>query len=531
MFLGLDEFQIKSICSEISANNTFGPIRKTTRDEIVEDFKSVGYNTIIFDDEEKIAECAKYYAKGERICTYNNLPGRMKDYHMIVAIKKDIDKIQRSSIPKREDEYGTSILNIQIAKDGSHMSIKNRYNHTVRECDSTLNNDLNLLVPGLQEKVLGYYKITCLNWNKAYYPFIVNINGIYLKYKIERGNVYLGDFLLDRVNGVRCQDHSRWYVNCCPDNLCVLDFHNKEVVSPFKQCRQPSKATLLTRAMKENLLNSGNKECVDDLNIVFPDALKELLQCRKKALKYLAHYYNYDFQKPFKVTGLLGKFTSNSIKKITGSSDGTLLICKGEEVFCVVLDCGIFNGRLGMSSREYGIDNYRSKGNFETDRKSGKLGVFIIQQDSKYKREKKETPTKSYGYWDEFDKSGYNVSEARRQLRNRLERFKKNKLKKEVDAINYDPELKEIKEMFREIKEKLVFELSRAKASNDYRILSYVIDYKITWIVLDIEKLERKVTQKDFSSIKEATNMIKKIKEDIMDTAEEIESKYHESEM
>ena len=182
VFSELDEFQIKSICSEISANDTFGTVRETTQEEIIEDFKKAGYNTVIFDDEEKIAECKKYYAPGEVICTYNSLANRMNQYHMIVAIKNNIDKIKRSKTPQRDDEYGTSILNIQIAKNGSHMSIKNRYNHTVNECDSTLNNNLDLLVPGLQAKVLGYYNIAFLNKNKNYYKDIVNINGIYLKY-------------------------------------------------------------------------------------------------------------------------------------------------------------------------------------------------------------------------------------------------------------------------------------------------------------------------------------------------------------
>lgn len=53
VFSDLDEFQIKSICAEISANDTFGTIRETTQEEIVEDFKKAGYNTVIFDDEEK----------------------------------------------------------------------------------------------------------------------------------------------------------------------------------------------------------------------------------------------------------------------------------------------------------------------------------------------------------------------------------------------------------------------------------------------------------------------------------------------
>ena len=386
VFSELDEFQIKSICAEISANDTFGTIRETTQEEIIEDFNKAGYDTVIFDDEEKIAECKKYYASGEVICTYNNLSGRMSQYHMLVAIKKDIDKIQRSKTPKREDEYGTSILNIQIAKNGSHMSIKNRYNHTVSECDSTFNNNLDLLVPGLQAKVLGYYNIASLNKNKICYRNIAKINGVYLKYVTEVENVYFGNFVLDSKNGVRFADNGRYYVNTDRDNLCVLDFHDKKVIKLFNEGNQISKGTLLTRAMKENLLHSGNKESINELNIVFDNALKELLQCRRKALQFLACCYGYDFQKPFKVTGLLGKFTVNGIKKITGSNNGILLVCKGTEVRCVELNTGKLKIEVPRDKYKYSICNYYAKYDFEEDRKSGKLGVFIIQQDAEYKR-------------------------------------------------------------------------------------------------------------------------------------------------
>lgn len=531
VFSELDEFQIKSICSEISANDTFGTIRETTQDEIIEGFNKAGYDTVIFDDKEKIAECEKYYASGERICTYNDLSGRMRQYHMIVAIKKDIDKIQRSKNPKREDEYGTSILNIQIAKNGSHMSIKNRYNHTVSECDSTLNNNLDLLVPGLQAKVLGYYKIACLHKNKNYYNHIININGIYLKYCIEKNNVYFGNFVLDSKNGVRFEDNGRYYVNNCwansySDTPCVLDFHNKEVIKLFDERWQISKGTLLTRAMKENLLHSGNKERMNELNIVFPDALKELLQCRKKVLKYLACCYGYDFQKPFKVTGLLGKFTAKSIEKITGNNSGMLLVCKGANVKCVELNKGKFNVDVERAY-SYSIDNYCVKYDFEADRKSGKLGVFIIQQSNEYKREVKRTSTSyrySYSNNEIFDKSGCNVTEVREQLRYRLRKYKDDKRKREVDAISYEADLKEIKEMFSKLKAKLILKLSEANTYEEYSKLENVFDYRFVWMVGDIEKLEKKVTQNKFNTIKEATDSIASLKENIMNKMNKIES-------
>ena len=519
VFSELDEFQIKSICSEISANDTFGTIRETTQEEIIEDFKRAGYDTVIFDNEEKIAECKKYYAAGEVICTYNNLSGRMSQYHMLVAIKKDIDKIQRSKTPQREDEYGTSILNIQIAKNGSHMSIKNRYNHTVSECDSTLNNNLDLLVPGLQAKVLGYYNIASLNKNKNYYKNIAKINGVYLKYVTEVENVYFGNFVLDSKNGVRFADNGRYYVNTDRDNLCVLDFHDKKIIKLLDERNQISKGTLLTRAMKENLLHSGNKERINELNIVFDNALKELLQCRRKALQFLACCYGYDFQKPFKVTGLLGKFTANSIKKMTGSYDGILLVCKRTEVRCVELNGGVFEVKIPRDKYKYSIAEYYTKGDFEADRKSGKLGVFIIQQDAKYKREVKRTSSSYYCYnnrsSDEFDKSGCNITETRQALKYRLNKYKADKRKREVDSISYEADLKEIKEMFQTLKEKLLIKLSEAKTREEYSSIENIFNYRFVWMVRDIENFETNVTQNKFRTVKEATEDIKSLKEQI----------------
>lgn len=527
VFSELDEFQIKSICSEISSNDTFGTIRETTQEEIIDDFKKAGYDTVIFDDKKRIAECEKYYAPDERICTYNNLSGRMSQYYMLVAIKKDIDKIQRSKTPQRDDEYGTSILNIQIAKNGSHMSIKNRYNHTVSECDNTLNNNLDLLILGLQAKVLGYYKIACLNKNKNYYRDIVNVNGVYLKYDTEVENVYFGNFVLDNINGVRFADNGRYYVNADYNNLCVLDFHDKKVIKLFNERSQISKGTLLTRAMKENLLHSGNKEKIDELNIVFDNALKELLQCRKKALQYIACCYGYDFQKPFKVTGLLGKFTANSIKKITGSDNGILLVCKGAEVRCVKLNAGKFDTDVEFPRETYDclINYYYTKYNFESDRKSGKLGVFIIQQDAKYKREVKKFSNSYYYYHneDEFDKSGFNITETRNQLKSRLYKYKADKKKREVDLISYETDLKEIKKMFQTLKEKIILKLTEAQTIDEYKNVENVFDFRFIWMIQDIEKFEQKVTQNDFYSIEEATDSIKELKEKITEKTKKLD--------
>ena len=214
---------------------------------------------------------------------------------------------------------------------------------------------------------------------------------------------------------------------------------------------------------------------------------------------------------------------------MTGSYDGILLVCKGTEVRCVELNTGKFEIEIPRDKYKYSIVEYYRKSDFEEDRKSGKRGVFIIQQDAKYKREVKRTSSSYYCYSnrssDEFDKSGCNITEARQALEYRLNTYKADKRKREVDSISYETDLKEIKEMFQTLKEKLLVKLSEAKTSEDYRNIENIFDYRFAWMVNDIEKFENKVTQNNFRTIKEATDNIKSLKEQIEVKIKKIDGK------
>ena len=74
---------------------------------------------------EKQNAIKKYYAPGEEICTFRD-PERFKRYYIINAVRKDVDKIKRGNPPQRDDEYGTSVISIQVLKTGGFISIKNR---------------------------------------------------------------------------------------------------------------------------------------------------------------------------------------------------------------------------------------------------------------------------------------------------------------------------------------------------------------------------------------------------------------------
>lgn len=526
VFSELNEFDIKSLCTEISNSGTIGQIMETTQEEIIEAFKSAGYDKIIFDDESEIAECKKYYKNGEVICTYNNLQSRMREYHMLVAIKSNIDKVERSKNPQREDEYGTSILNIQIARNGSHMSIKNRYNHTVSEPDSTLNNNLDMLYMGLQSMVLGYYGFASLSNKKAHYNNIVNIGNVYLKYHTERNNIYYGSFVLDGVNGVRFTDSSRYYVTIGGEDSyynqpIVLDFKNKKAIDVSQdKNRINGKAPLLTRALQEGILSSDNKTEADTLKSAFQNAKKELLSCRKKALSYIHDAYGYDFTKPYKVTGFLGRFTAKSIEKETGSNTGILLVYSKNDMKVCELNNGKFYAKDLRKIYNYNIDTFYGQGDFETERKSGTTAMYVIQQEKQYIGKPKPEERRSYSYSyrqnePKLDKSGYDLTEVRTALSYRLNKYKTEKRAREASEIDYTQDIADIENSFASLKNEVITALTNAKTSNDYDKIRNVVDYNFVWVVRDVENIKRQASEKSFSSVESAKNKIEEVKEKI----------------
>jgi hypothetical protein len=521
VFSELNEFDVKSLCTEISNSGNIGKTRETTQEEIIKAFNSVGYDQVIFDDEEKISECKKYYRSGEVICTYNDLVSRMREYHMLVAVKSNIDKVERSKTPQRDDEYGTSILNIQIARNGSHMSIKNRYNHTVSQPDSTLNNNLDMLYMGLQSMVLGYYGFASLSSKKAHYNNIVNIGNIYLKYHTEKNNIYYGAFVLDGVNGVRFTDSSRYYVTRGSKDRyynqpIVLDFQNKKAIDVSQNKDDLNgRIPLLTRALQEGILSSENKVVTDTLKATFQNATKELLLSRKKALNYIHDVYGFDFTKPYKVTGFLGVFTAKSIEKETGSDTGILLIYSKKEMRVCELNNGKFYAKDLRRIHGYNIDTFYGQGDFETERKSGNTAVYVIQQEKQHIGKSKPEERKSYHYSQrksELDKSGYDLTEVRAELSRRLANYKTEKRAKEASEIDYTQDITQIENSFTRLKEEVITDFTKAETTEDYERINKIINYEFVWVVRDICNIKKQASEKSFTSVDSARNKIDEVK-------------------
>ena len=152
-----------------------------------------GYDLYECHTEEDIQKFKKYYTSREELCTFNG--GRLNDCYVFFAVKKNVNQIRREDFdyPKRQDEYGTSVISIQFTRDETHtLSIKNRYNHRVENPDATFSNNLDNIIPGLTDSFSKYYGLEQKNKNSKFeIPGYVRANdGKYYPYNMEIYNVY-----------------------------------------------------------------------------------------------------------------------------------------------------------------------------------------------------------------------------------------------------------------------------------------------------------------------------------------------------
>ena len=174
---------------DIKINNEI-KVNKTPKELLSE----AGYNLYECQSEEEIQSFKKYYSKGEELCTFKG--GRLNRCRVFFAVKKDVDKIKRKDYknPQRQDKYGTSVISIQFTKDSSHtLSIKNRYNHTVNNSDSTFSNNLENIIEGLTESFEREYGLIQQHKNNGFEleGYVKANDGKYYKYNHrEINNIY-----------------------------------------------------------------------------------------------------------------------------------------------------------------------------------------------------------------------------------------------------------------------------------------------------------------------------------------------------
>ena len=159
----------------------------------IELLSQAGYDAFYVETEEQKNSIMKYYRPGEALCTFRD-PNRHKNFYIIHAVKRGAENIQPSKTPKREDEYGTSVISIQIARNGGFISIKNRYNHTIDFPDSTFNNNPDNIIPGLTEALKHKFGVDFMTTEKSVMPDNYRlVNDQLVRFNYEVDNVYIDE--------------------------------------------------------------------------------------------------------------------------------------------------------------------------------------------------------------------------------------------------------------------------------------------------------------------------------------------------
>lgn len=162
-----------------------------------------GYDAFYADTLERQNSIQKYFQPGELLCTFNDC-ARYSEYHIVHAIKKDVDQIKRSDFTGREqrqDAYGTSVISIQMLRNGGFISIKNRYNHAVGGCDNTFSSNPDNIIEGLSASLKKYFKVDFTASQSELPEGFVVLSGQVLAYREEANNIYYGDQLWGQ-NGI-----------------------------------------------------------------------------------------------------------------------------------------------------------------------------------------------------------------------------------------------------------------------------------------------------------------------------------------
>lgn len=137
----------------------------------------------------------QFWKPTEALCTFKNIEGRLERCHVFFAVKDNATILRRENFinPRRQDEYGTSVISLQFNKgEYNDVSIKNRYNHSVDDPDATFSNDLENIYPGLTDSFAQHYGYNFhpVNTGLQLPGYTIANDGRRYKYNLESDAVY-----------------------------------------------------------------------------------------------------------------------------------------------------------------------------------------------------------------------------------------------------------------------------------------------------------------------------------------------------
>lgn len=240
---------------------------KTKPTETAKDLLSeAGY--ILFPEcktEEDIQKFRKFYEYDEELCTFWG--NRLQTARVWFAVKKNVAEIKRENFtnPKREDEYGTSVISIQFTKGTfNNLSIKNRYNHTVANPDATFKNNLDNIIPGLMGAFIRDYQLNTVTstsqaigelYLRNYYT---DSQGKKYRYNLDINNRKFceNNIIIDEIGQVAKFDGSMFMVI---DNY-VFDFMTPYIYDHFDEYNRDAFIRSLGVVTKMTIKKSENKD-------------------------------------------------------------------------------------------------------------------------------------------------------------------------------------------------------------------------------------------------------------------------------
>lgn len=180
--------------------------------------------------EKDINKFKKYYAPNEVLCTF--FRDRLKTCRVWFAVKNDAENLNRSDFenPKREDEYGTSVISIQFVRGNQNtLSIKNRYNHSVPNPDATFSNNLERIIPGLTNAFKKTYGLNFqTNISNEFDRMIQANDGKFYRINHRIHDIYYSDNNVVIKDGVPYRYNTDRYLLM---DYLVLDLKNKYLFS------------------------------------------------------------------------------------------------------------------------------------------------------------------------------------------------------------------------------------------------------------------------------------------------------------
>ena len=203
----------------------------------------------------------KYYQPHEMLCTFKG--HRLEEKYIFFAIKKDLNLIKRNNDPKREDDYGKSVLCIQFDKgEYNYVTIITRYNHTVKNPNATYENNLEKINIGLTHSFEQIYHFNIPNSGVRSFSipgYIKAKDGKYYKYNYEIDNIYYchNNIIID--NGIVIKSYtnkSRYLIF----DYYILDLHTKKIFT-YKKIND-SFITCFNNINKIEIINNNDYKIV-----------------------------------------------------------------------------------------------------------------------------------------------------------------------------------------------------------------------------------------------------------------------------